>query len=126
MPSFLAIVMVVTIAFVPTVVVAAPLLLWTRWLRRLAAAPTFASRVSYALLGLASFVALLGVGASVRAMSGTVPVEPGGPSQKARLLARGIAESFYSGTLAILVAVAAAVWLLFATWRWRWATRRSQ
>jgi hypothetical protein len=124
--SLLAIAVVVAIAFVPTMVVVAPLFLWTRWLGRLATAPALASRISYTLLGLASLVTVFSAVESVRVMSGTVPIEPGGASPKARLLARGIAEAFYSGTFALLVAAVAALWLLFATWRWRWSTRKSQ
>ncbi len=101
-----------------------PLLFWTRWLRRRTAAPRFATRISYALLVVGALVTLFGVVSTFRTVALNVADEVDGTSQKARMLAEGISEAINCGALAIVVALVAAFWLLFATWRWLWLARR--
>jgi len=55
-----------------------------------------------------------------RAVSG----EDVDPSQKARILAEGIAEAMNIAALSIGVSVLAGLWLAAFSWRYRWRSRQ--
>jgi biopolymer transport protein ExbB/TolQ len=77
-------------------------------------------RTAYALViiaGLAVTVDIVGVMATV------VRVGSGFQSDKAKMLGEGISEAINFGFLGLLVAVIAALWLGFCTWRWRRKTQ---
>lgn len=100
-----------------------PLFVWARWLRRTTAAPRFVTWISHTLLAVGAVLAIVGVVASLRAMSDVTNGKAHDPSQKARALGEGISEAINCGALVILLAAALALWLLFGTWRWRWSAR---
>jgi hypothetical protein len=120
---------VVVLAFVVVAMALAPMLLliplfvWARWLRRVPTAPPFVARVSHTLVALGALATVFGTVGSVWVVTVSPPAESEGASQKARMLARGISEGINCGALAILVALAAGLWLAFGTWRWGRARR---
>jgi phosphate/sulfate permease len=58
-----------------------------------------------------------------RVSGGTLAGERVGPSQKSRMLAEGISEAMNCGALVFLVAIVAAIWLAFWSWRSRERTQ---
>ena len=86
--------------------------------------PRFASRVAYVLVVPAALSVVFGVACGLLVGVGIVGRGAGSgesiePSQKARVLAEGISELMNSSAFGFLIAVVAALWLLFCTWRWR-------
>jgi hypothetical protein len=93
---------------------------WARWLRRRTAAPRLGVWAAYVLLALGAVGTIAGpiVGGlrSLAAIHGA-----SSPADRSRLLASGISELMWNQALTTLIGLLAALWLLFATWRWHWA-----
>jgi len=96
---------------------------WTRWLGRRSSVPRFAYRTSYGLVALAALAIAFGVIFGVVVGHGAVSGEGIDPSQKARALAEGISEAMNWSAFGLLIALVAALWLGFCTWRWRQGSR---
>jgi hypothetical protein len=116
----LAAIAVVTLA--PNVLLL-PLVAWARWLRRRPAAPRLAAWAAYALLAVGTFVTTLGAISTLASARTLSLATSDGASTRARALAEGISAGMNSGALVVVIAVVAALWLLFGTWRWHWAVR---
>ena len=114
--------LLLVLVFVAPAGVLALLFFWARWLGHRTAAPRYGAWVAYVPLVLAVVATIAGtVGAVVgvlRAMAGDIS-----PADRQRVLASGVAEAFYDGVLIVVLAVVVALWLLFGTWRWHWATK---
>lgn len=93
--------------------------LWTRWLGRRSSVSRFAYRTAYGLVAMAALVIAFGVIFGVLVGHGAVSAERIDASQKARVLAEGISEAMSWSALGLLIALVAALWLGFCTWRWR-------
>jgi MFS family permease len=113
---------VLVIALLPSVVIL-PLAAWARWLRRRTAEARLAAWIAYGLLMLAALLTAVGAASSTYGVITAVATDSAGPSQKARVLAEGISAAMNCGALAIVVALGAVLWLLFASWRWHWSRR---
>jgi hypothetical protein len=81
--------------------------------------PRFVSRVAYALVVPAALSIVFGIGYGFLVGLGAASAESVDPSQKARALAEGISEVMNSSAFGFLIAVVAALWLLFCAWTWR-------
>jgi len=74
-------------------------------------------------LALAALAIAFGVIFGVVVGHGAVSGEGIDPSQKARALAEGISEAMNWSAFGLLIALVAALWLGFCTWRWRQGSR---
>jgi hypothetical protein len=93
-----------------------PLAFWARWLRRRGDVPRFITTAAIAQILLGALITIL---AAALAFSATKTATDDDPTAPARALAEGISEAMNCGALAVLFALAAALWLAFGTWRWR-------
>ena len=106
-------------AFAPAALLV-PLFMWARWLRRRTTAPRYAAVTALGIVAVSALVTVMGAVAAIHAVTAARIDESSDASVKARVLAEGISEAMNCGALGVAIAVPAAVWLLFATWRWHW------
>jgi hypothetical protein len=111
--------LVSAIALAPAGLLAA-LVAWVRWLRRRTGAPRFVAFVAYAMMVLAVVFA---VSSAVSILVTMRLDDCKWATDRARMLANGIAEAIYGGALVLTIELVAALWLVFATWRWHWSLR---
>ena len=100
--------------------------LWIRWLRKRTRAPgwmlVLAGILASSPLWMGVMGIAIGLAASFRAAGG----ESVDTSQKARILAEGIAETMNLTAFGLLLAfLVLPLWLLGLTWRYYWSTRTS-
>ncbi len=108
--------MVLAIAMVPLAAIV-PLALWARSLRG-RSAPRVAIAIAYAALALGVVITLLGAVAAERPLI-TALAGANTPVDRARALAEGISEAMNCSALAVILSIAAALWLLFIARRHR-------
>jgi hypothetical protein len=80
----------------------------------------FVAVAAYAMMVIAALFAASGAVSTVA----VIKVDDcTGPTERSRMLAEGISEAINCGMLVLTIEIVAALWLLFATWRWHWSLR---
>jgi hypothetical protein len=118
--GLVAAVLVVLVAAVPAALLVA-LFSWTRWLQGQTGPSRYALWAAYLLLTLGAVQAVREAMRAGVAVLSAVSQDISSIDRQ-RLLANGIAAAMYNGMLTAAVAIAVTLWLLFCTWRRRWAS----
>lgn len=94
---------------------------WTRRLGHRPGVPRFAYRTAYSLVAVARLVIVFGVifGVVSCVLAGYGTVQNADGSQGGRAFGEGISVVMHRSTFGFFIAVVAALWLGFCTWRWR-------
>ena len=105
-----------------TLLMTTGLVLWARWLGRLYGVPRFVRHLAW------FFAAVWALGAAWSVMGmlegfGAISSESVDPSQKARILAEGIAESMNALAISAALLLFGAVVMLVLTWRYHWTAK---
>jgi hypothetical protein len=117
MRAAIAAIFFVVVLLLPPAAIAGSIL-WARRLARRPGVPRFAAWAAYALAGVAMLVMVGGMVSGFVVGTGDLGSDAE-PSDKARRLAEGISEAMNCTALGLLVAGAAAAWILVWWWRTR-------